>query len=123
MTRFRIRILVVLAIATVFGSVAWAGINWKAVWMEPNVIVLCEPGQTRSFKVFGIHGADFRAELTGNTRLRIESADPRIAEVDRDNGRIVAKSVGQVELRVSFGKATSLVQVLVGVSGTEGKAK
>ena len=104
MTRFRIRILVVLAIATVFGSVAWAGINWKAVWMEPNVIVLYEPGQTSSFKVFGTHGADGRAELTGNPHLRIESGDPRIAEVDRDNGQIVAKSVGQVELRVSFGK-------------------
>ncbi|MGD1096245.1 MAG: hypothetical protein ABSB35_30165 [Bryobacteraceae bacterium] len=96
-----------------FAFASPAGINWKAVWLDRNPVVL-KPGETHQYKVMGLNGADRTADLTHSPYLTIVSSDPKILTIDQ--GRAVFKGVapGETEIRVSFSEATSLVRVHVG---------
>jgi hypothetical protein len=97
-----------------FASSAPGGINWKAVWLEqPGNPVVLEPGAIQMFTVMGLNGANVTADLTRNQYLKLISLDPDVVEVDRTNTRLIGKSAGQTELRISFSEATSIVRVLV----------
>jgi hypothetical protein len=97
-----------------FVSSAPGGINWKAVWLEkPSSPVVLEPGAAQKFTIMGLNGADVTADLTQNQYLTIMSLNPDVVEVDRATARLVGKSAGQTELRISFSEATSIVRVLV----------
>jgi hypothetical protein len=90
-----------------------AGINWKAVWMEPGPIFLDGAGATVRYRVFGLNGEDARAELTAHPRLIMRSLNREVVEIDRENATLAARSLGKAEIRVSFSSATSLIQVYV----------
>jgi hypothetical protein len=90
------------------------GINWKAVWLEaPGNPVVLEPGAAKPYTVMGLNGADTKADLTQSGYLKLVSLNPEVVEVDRVHNRLLGKSVGETELRISFSEATSVVRVLV----------
>jgi hypothetical protein len=101
------------ALAAVFVTTAIAGINWKAVWIEPYNPVLLAPGGVQTYKIMGLNGADVKADLTLSPYLKIVSLDPDIVEVDQTKGRLIGKHTGQTELKISFSEATSLIKVYV----------
>jgi hypothetical protein len=102
------------AAIALFASGAAGGINWKAVWLEKigNPILL-ETGASRTYVAMGLNGADVKADLTRSPYLKVAPLNPDVVEVDASNARIVGKSVGETELRVSFSEATSIVKVFV----------
>jgi hypothetical protein len=102
-----------IALALCANSVV-GGINWKAVWLEaPGNPVFLEPGAVRSYTVMGLNGANTKADLTQSRYLKLIALDPEVVEVDRVNSRLIGKSVGETELRISFSEATSVVKVFV----------
>lgn len=100
------------ALALLFGT-CFAGINWKAVWLEPRTPILLSVGETQPYKIMGLNGADVRAELTKSQYLKITSSDPGIVEIDQKNAAVIGKRPGHVEIRISFSEATSIVQAFV----------
>src|SRR5260370_24868972 len=59
------RRLQLFAFATgLFTGMAFSGINWKAVWLEPRTPVVLTVGETQPYTVMGLNGADVKAELT-----------------------------------------------------------
>jgi hypothetical protein len=92
-------------------AVTFAGINWKAVWLDaPYNPVYVKVGESRSYTVMGLSGMDTKADLTHSQYLTIVSSDPKVLEVDKENSRFVGKAPGHVEIRISFSEATSIVQ-------------
>ena len=60
-----------------FVSVSFAGINWKAVWLEaPYNPVHLKIGESRSYTVMGLNGMNTTADLTHSPYLTISSARP-----------------------------------------------
>jgi len=96
-----------------FICVAVAGINWKAVWLEPKHPVVLEVGETQPYTVMGLNGMDTTVNLTRSPYLKITSSDPDILEVDQKNAVFIGKKPGKVEIRISFSEATALVQAFV----------
>ena len=96
-----------------FTGVAFSGINWKAVWLEPRTPVVLTVGETQPYTVMGLNGADVKAELTKSQYLKITSSDPGIVEVDQKNAVLIGKKLGQAEIRISFSEATSFVHAVV----------
>src|SRR5580704_4761530 len=91
-----------------------AGINWRAVWLEPNPIVLAGPGSSRTYVVKGIHGgSEDHVDLTHSQYLSVTSSDESVVAVDTGSARLIGKSVGQVEIRVSFSECTSITRAFV----------
>jgi hypothetical protein len=84
-----------------------AGINCKAVWLQPNPIVL-RPAESVSYTVNELDGLNWQGQVTGNPGLKITSSDENIVAVDKRSARLIGKSVGRVEIRVSFGECTSI---------------
>jgi hypothetical protein len=105
-----IRIAVVLAVLISSSS---AGINWRTVWLEPNPVIV-RLGSSVSYVVRGIHGgSDENVDLTHNPYLKITSSDEAIVAVDREHARLIGKTLGRVEIRVSFSECTSLITATV----------
>jgi hypothetical protein len=102
------------ALATVLslGAVS-AGINWKAVWLEPYNMVLMNAGQQRTFTVMGLDGGNNMANLTKSPYLKVSSSDPDVLEVNQRDAIFVGKKAGEVEIRISFSEATAIVQAKV----------
>jgi hypothetical protein len=107
-----------LRLIGVFGMLALsmpAGINWRAVWLEPNPILL-HPGSSRTYVVKGIHGgSEDHVDLTHSQYLSVTSSDESVVAVDTGSARLIGKSVGQVEIRVSFSECTSITRAFVKV--------
>jgi len=102
-------LLLVLSVSAVVG-----GINWKAVWLDsPYNPVHLKTGESRSYVVMGLNGANTTADLTRSPYLTIISSDPTILEIDKENARFVGKTPGHVEIRISFSQATSIVKATV----------
>ena len=60
-----------------FMSVIFAGINWKAVWLDsPYNPVHLKIGESRSYTVMGLNGMNTTADLTHSPYLTISSARP-----------------------------------------------
>jgi hypothetical protein len=97
-----------------FMSVTFAGINWKAVWLDaPYNPVHLKEADSCPYIVMGLNGADVKADLTHSQYLTIVSSDPKILEVDKENARFIGKTPGYVEIRISFSQATSIVKATV----------
>jgi hypothetical protein len=94
-------------------KLAYGGINWKAVWIEPYNPIALSPGTTQAYTVKGLNGANLTADLTSSPYLKVISYDPDIVQVDREHALLIGKGVGETELRISFSEATSLVRVYV----------
>jgi len=62
-------------LAVLFGM-AVAGINWKAVWLEPRTPVILTVGEKQQYTVMGLNGADVKADLTKSPYLTIRSPIP-----------------------------------------------
>ena len=109
----RSRLFAALAMLS-FMSVTFAGINWKAVWLDsPYNPVHLKMGESRSYIVMGLNGMNTTADLTHSQYLTVVSSDPTILEVDQENARFIGKAPGHVEIRISFSEATSIVQANV----------
>src|SRR5258708_7181679 len=96
-----------------FTGMAFSGINWKAVWLEPRTPIVLTVGEMQPYTVMGLNGADVKAELTKSQYLKITSSNPGIVEVDQKNAVLIGKKLGQAEIRISFSEATSIVQAFV----------
>ena len=94
-------------------GIAVAGINWKAVWLEPPTPVILTVGETKPYTVMGLNGADVKADLTKSPYLIMKSSDLDIVQIDRKNALFVGKKPGQAEIRISFSEATSIAKVFV----------
>jgi hypothetical protein len=82
-----------------FVSVTFAGINWKAVWLEaPYNPVHIKTGESRSYTVMGLNGMNTTADLTHSQWLTIVSSDPTILEIDKEKAQFVGKAPGHVEI-------------------------
>lgn len=92
---------------------AVAGINWKAVWVEPITPILLTVGESKPYTIMGLDGRDVRANLTTSPYLTITSSDPDIVQVDRAHAAFVGKTPGHAEIRISFSEATSIVKAFV----------
>ena len=97
-----------------FMSATFAGINWKAVWLDsPYNPVHLKMGESRPYIVMGLSGMDTKADLTHSQYLTVVSSDPTILEVDQENAQFIGKAPGHVEIRISFSEATSIVKANV----------
>jgi len=109
----RSRLFAILAALSLM-SAAFAGINWKAVWLDaPYNPVHLKIGESRPYIVMGLSGMDTKADLTHSQYLTVISSDPTILEVDKENARFIGKAPGHVEIRISFSEATSIVKANV----------
>ena len=103
-----------------FVSVTFAGINWKAVWLEaPYNPVHLKIGESRSYTVMGLNGMNTTADLTHSQWLTIVSSDSTILEIDREKAQFIGKAPGHVEIRISFSEATSIVKATVVQESTQ----
>jgi hypothetical protein len=83
------------------------------VWLEPNPVNV-RLGSSIPYVVRGIHGQiDDHVDLTHNPYLKITSSDDNILAVDHEHARLIGKTLGRVEIRVSFGECTSLITATV----------
>jgi hypothetical protein len=97
-----------------FVTVTFAGINWKAVWLDaPYNPVHLKTGESSLYIVMGLNGMGTKADLTHSQYLTIVSSDATILEIDKENARFIGKAPGHVEIRISFSEATSIVQAVV----------
>jgi hypothetical protein len=101
------------SIAVLFIGMAVAGINWKAVWLEPKTPVVLTVGESQPYTVMGLDGMETTANLTKSSYLKITSSDPGTLEVDRINAMFVGRKPGKAEIRISFSEATANVQAVV----------
>jgi hypothetical protein len=109
-------------ILSLFIGVAVAGINWKAVWLEPRMPVILTAGETKPYTVMGLNGADIKTDLTKSPYLKIMSSDSGVLEIDEKNAAF-GKKPGQVEIRISFSEATAIVQATVKAPNTDSAVK
>jgi hypothetical protein len=100
-------------LCVVIVGIVFAGINWKAVWVEPKMPILLTVGQTKPYTIMGLNGGDVKADLTASPYLSISSSDPDIVQVDRNNAAFIGEKTGHAQIRISFGGATSIVQAFV----------
>jgi hypothetical protein len=107
------RLLQRMAWISLFMGMAVAGINWKAVWLEPRIPVVLTVGEKQPYTVMGLDGGDYRANLTKSTYLTMTSSDTNTLEIDRKNSVFIGKKTGQVEIRISFSEATAIVKAFV----------
>ena len=108
MTFVRIAIMLVALISS-----SSAGINWRTVWLEPNPVNV-RLGSSLPYVVRGIHGgSEEHVDLTHNPSLKITSSNETIVAVDREHARLIGKTLGRVEIRVSFSECTSLITATV----------
>jgi hypothetical protein len=99
----------VAAVLTFLAFSMPAGINWRTVWMEPNPVILQSPGSSIAYVVKGINGAeDVQYNLTHNLALKVVSSDEKIVAVDQEAARLIGKTAGHAEIRVSFSECTSI---------------
>jgi len=94
-------------------GLAMAGINWKALWLEPHMPVILGVGEIKPYTVMGLNGRDVRADLSKARDLHMTSSDPDVLEIDREQAVFRGKSPGHVEIRISFSEATAIVQAFV----------
>jgi hypothetical protein len=104
---------IVLLIFGVLAGVAPAGVNWTKVWLEPNTVVMDSPGSSIPYRVKGIAGGKHLADLTHNPSMEISSSDESVIAIDRASHRLLAKSAGHAEIRVSFGDRGSVSEATV----------
>lgn len=79
--------------------------------MEPEEIVLAHPGASQHYI---ISATDSKGTVTDVThQCQVSSSAPGIVEIDLENARIVGKSAGKAEVRVSWGKATQFSHITV----------
>ena len=97
-------------IPLLFVSVAVGGINWKAVWLEPENEIVLRVGESKPYTVMGLNGADVKSNLTKSPELKITSSDPSVLGIDQGNFAFVGKKLGRVEVRISFGDATAVAK-------------
>ena len=96
------RLFTILA-ALSFMTTTFAGINWKAVWLDtPYNPVHLKVGESRPYTVMGLSGMETKADLTHSQYLTVVSSDPTILEVDKENAQFIGKAPGHVEIRISF---------------------
>lgn len=107
------RLLQRMAWISLFMGMAAAGINWKAVWLEPRTPVILTVGEMQPYTVMGLDGADNRANLTKSPYLTMTSSDRNTLEIDQKNSVFIGKNTGQVEIRISFSEATAIVKAFV----------
>ena|ERR1041385_6247560 len=100
-------------VITLFISVAVAGINWKAVWLEPKNPVVLTIGETQPYNVMGLNGINTTANLTKSPYLKITSSDPGVLEIHQTDAVFVGKNQGTTEIRISFSEATAIVRAVV----------
>jgi len=93
-------------------TMAVAGINWKAVWLEPRNPVVTV-GEKQPYTVMGLNGMNTTADLTKSPYLKIISSDPDVLEVDQRNAVFVGKKAGNAEIQISFSEATAIVRAIV----------
>lgn len=98
------------AVFGIFTLTANAGINCKAVWMEPNVISL-RSSESIPYVVMELNGGDWRGEVTHHPDLKITSSNENIVAVDQQAARLIGKVPGRVEIRVSFSECISIAVV------------
>jgi len=109
----RVIMLAVLVLG-IFTVVVSAGINWKVVWLEPSSpIILDSPGSSIPYRVKGINGANYEADLTHNRYLKVTSSDENIVGVDQESNRLIAKAIGSAKIGVSFGDNMGVVTVVI----------
>jgi hypothetical protein len=101
------------SVALVCIGIAVAGINGKAVWIEPRIPVTVRVGEKQPYTVMGLNGADVKGDLTHSPYLTIKSSDSAVVEVDQENAVFVGKKPGRAETRISFSEATAIVQAFV----------
>lgn len=101
------------SMALLFVSLAIAGINWKAVWLEPQNHIILRVGESKPYTIRGLNGADIEADLTKSPELKMISSDPEVLAIDRETLAFVGKKPGQVEVRIAFGDATAVVRGVV----------
>jgi hypothetical protein len=100
-------------LAALLVGVAVAGINWKAVWLEPRTPVVLKVGEKQRYTVMGLNGGDVKADLTRSFYLTIRSSDPDVLEIDGEDAVFIGKKTGHAEIRISFSEATAIVQAFV----------
>jgi hypothetical protein len=106
--------LFAILVALSFMSVTFAGINWKAVWLDaPYNPVHMKMGESHPYIVMGLSGMDTKADLTHSQYLTVVSSDPTILEVDKVNAQFIGMAPGRVKIRISFSEATSVVEANV----------
>ena len=97
------------------GSVPYANHSadlQPSVRLEPEGIVLAHPGASQHYIV---SATDSKGSVTDVThRCQVDSSAPETVEIDLENARIVGKSPGQAEIRVSWGKSTQVSHVIIG---------
>ena len=82
-----------------------------SIRLEPEGIVLAHPGASQHYI---ISAKDSKGTVTDVThQCQVISSAPDIVEIDLENARIVGKSAGQAEVRVSWGKATQTSHITV----------
>lgn len=96
-----------------FMGMAVAGINWKAVWLEPRMPVILTVGEMQPYTVMGLNGADTKANLTKSPYLTMTSSDTNTLGIDQKNSVFIGKKTGQVEIRISFSGAMAIVKAFV----------
>jgi hypothetical protein len=101
---------------------ALAGINWKAVWLEPRTPVVLTVGETKPYTVMGLNGADVKADLTKSQYLKITSSDPDVLFIDQEKGVFVGKQQGHVDIHISFSEASDMVPAFVREPKTDSAA-
>ena len=117
------RVLQILGLAiTLSIGVIFAGINWKAVWIEPRIPVTLAVGEEQPYTVMGLNGADVKGDLTKSPYLAIRSSDSDVVAVDQKNAVFVGKKAGHAEIRISFSEATAIVQAFVREPKTDSAA-
>lgn len=109
MPKLYLRIVCIAALTT---NLLVPGINWKAVWLEKNPVVLTV-GQTQPYTVMGLNGMNTTADLTKSPYLKITSSDPGVLEIHQTDALFVGKSPGKTEVRISFSEATAIVRAVV----------
>jgi len=104
-----IRIAFVMGLLTIGAS---AGVNCKALWMEPNPVIL-RPAESITYVVTELNGIGWQGEVTHHPALKVTSSDEDIVAVDKKSARLTGKAAGRVEIRVSFSECTSINVAMV----------
>jgi hypothetical protein len=99
--------------AVLFIGGVMAGINCKAVWLEPRMPIVLTVGETQPYTVMGLDGADAKGDLTKSPYLAIASSDAEVLVVDQKNAAFIGRKPGHVEIRITFSEATTIVQAFV----------
>jgi hypothetical protein len=94
----------------IFSLTANAGINCKALWMEPNATSI-RSSESIPYIVMELTGVDFRGEVTHHKDLKVVSSDESIVAVDQKAARLIGKAPGRVEIRIYFSECIAIAVV------------